>query len=171
MFAEAGARVKFNALLRDTNVTVLASDERRIEVLAQDLPCFGGSQLAIDVTLRSALGRTGEAQPNAAATDGAVLTQARVDKETKYPEILTSGRCHLVVVAIETGGRWSDEAADLVWQLAQAKSREVPAFMNRSVALAWERRWTRMLSNVCAVSFAASSMEPYESDACFSTEG
>ena len=70
--------------MRDMNVTVLATDERRIEVLAQDLPCFGGSQLAIDVTLRSALGRTGEAQPNAAATDGAVLTQARVDKETKY---------------------------------------------------------------------------------------
>ena len=88
--------------LRDMNVTVPASDERRIEVL---------------------LGRTGEAQPNAAATDRAVLTQARVDKETKYPEILTSGRCHLMVVAIETGGRWSDEAADLVWQLAQAKSR------------------------------------------------
>ena len=157
---EAGARVKFNALLRDMNVTVPASNERRIEVLAQDLPCFGGSQLAIDVTLRSALG----------ATDGAVLTQARVDKETKYPEILTSGRCHLVV-AIETGGRWSDEAADLVWQLAQAKSREVPAFMNRSVALAWERRWTKMMSTVCAVSFAASIMEPSESDAWCCMEG
>ena len=143
MCREARARVKFNALLRDMNVTVPASDERRIEVLAQD---FGGSQLAIDVTLRSVLGRTGEAQPIAAATDGAVLTQARVDKETKYPEILTSGRCHLVVVAIETGSRWSDEAADLDWQLAQAKSREVPAFLNRSVALAWERLWTRMLS-------------------------
>ena len=107
-------------------------------MLAQDFLCFGGSQLAIDVTLRSALGRTGEAQPRAAATE-VVLTQARVDQETKYPEILTSDRCHLVVVAIETG-RWSDEAADLMWQLAQAKSREVPAFMNCSVALAWERR-------------------------------
>ena len=62
---------------------------------------------------------------NQCDTDGAVLTQARVDKETMYTEILTSGRCHLVVVAIETGGRWSNEAADLVWQLAQAKSREV----------------------------------------------
>ena len=145
---EAGARVEFNALLRDMNVTVPALDERRLEVLAQDLPCFG-SQFAIDVTLRSVLARTGEAQANAAATDGAVLTQARVDKETKHPEIFTSGRCHLVVVVIETGGRWSDVAADLVWQLAQAKSREVPALMNRSVALAWERRWTRMLS-MCA---------------------
>ena len=68
--------------------------------------------------------------------------------------MFTSGRCHLVVVAIETGGRWSDEAADFVWQMAQAKSREVPSFMNRSVALVWERRRTRVLSTVCAVSSA-----------------
>ena len=36
---EAGARVRFNAFLRDMNVG--AADERRIEVLAQDLPSFG----------------------------------------------------------------------------------------------------------------------------------
>ena len=47
-----GARVKFNAYLRDMNVNVRAADERRIEVLAQDLPCLNGVQLAIDITLR-----------------------------------------------------------------------------------------------------------------------
>ena len=56
---EAGARVRFNA-----NVHVRADDERRKEVLAQDLPCFGGAQLAIDVTLRSALRSSGEPQPH-----------------------------------------------------------------------------------------------------------
>ena len=60
---EAGARVKFNALLREMNVTVPASDEKRIEVLAQDLPCFGGSQLTIDVTLRSALVKLNPMRP------------------------------------------------------------------------------------------------------------
>ena len=44
---EAGARVKFSALLRDANVRVASSDARQIEVLAQDLPCFGGSQLQL----------------------------------------------------------------------------------------------------------------------------
>ena len=39
-------QVKFNALLRDVNVRV-ASSARRIEVFAQGLPCFGGSQLAV----------------------------------------------------------------------------------------------------------------------------
>ena len=128
------------------NVRVASSDARRIEVLAQDLPCFGGSQLAVDVTLRSALTRSGEAQPGAAEEDGAILLQARVDKENKYPELL-NGRCRLVVVALETGGRWSNEAVDFIWQLAQAKAREVPSFMTSTkMALVWERRWTRMLT-------------------------
>ena len=47
---EAGARVKFNAFLG-----IRGDDERRIEVLAQDLPFFKGAQLAVDITLRGAL--------------------------------------------------------------------------------------------------------------------
>ena len=52
---EVGAKVMFNVLLRDMNVDVPASDGRRIEVLAQDLPCFSGTQSAINITLRSPL--------------------------------------------------------------------------------------------------------------------
>ena len=44
VFRESGARVRFNAFLKDMNVGVSATDDRRIEVLAQDLPCFGGSE-------------------------------------------------------------------------------------------------------------------------------
>ena len=100
---------------------VPANDERRIEVLAQDLPCFGGAQLAVDITLRSALGSSGEPQPHAADVDGAVLLTARRDKEATYPELAMSTRCRPVVVAIETGGRWSEEAVQFIWLLAQAK--------------------------------------------------
>ena len=50
---EAGARVRFNAFLRDMNVNVAATDERRIEVFAQDLPCFEGAQLAVDTAVRA----------------------------------------------------------------------------------------------------------------------
>ena len=66
---EAGARVRYNAFLRDMNVHVPANDERRIEVLAQDLPCFGGAQLAVDITLRSVLGSSGEPQPHGSSVD------------------------------------------------------------------------------------------------------
>ena len=58
---EAGARVMFNV-------------------------CFSGTHLAIDITLRSPLTSAGEAHPSAADTDGAVLLQARRDKERTYPE-------------------------------------------------------------------------------------
>ena len=167
---EAGARVKFNARLRDMNVGVASTDDRNIEVLAQDLPCYGGAQLAIDVTLRSALGRNGEAQPHAAKVDGAVLLKARTDKEMRYPELMT-GRCRLVVVAIETGGRWSDEAVAFLWQLGRAKAREVPSYMTHQVALIWERRWTRMLSTACALAFAASLVEPSQCDVLCATGG
>ena len=56
--------------------------------------------------------------------------------------------------------RWSEEAVDFVRQLSIAKAEEVPSFMRRSVSLFWERRWTRMLSVVCATAFAASLVEP-----------
>ena len=113
--------MRHNAFLRDMNLAVRAADERRIEVLAQDLPCFGGAQLAIVITLICALSNAGEPQPNAPDVDGAVPARAQRDKEATYPELLT-GRCRLVVMAIETGGRWSSEAADFVRQLAFAKA-------------------------------------------------
>ena len=141
------------------NVGVPARDGRRIEVLAQDLPCYAGTHLAIDITLRAPLTSAGEAHPGAADTDGAVLIQARKDKETTHPE-LAGGRCKVVVVGIETGGRWAEEGVELLRQLSMAKAREVPVYMARSVSLAWERRWTRMLSTVCATSFATSLVEP-----------
>ena len=56
------------------------SDERSIKVLASGLPAHHGAQLAVDITLRSALTAQGEARPNAAHVNGAVLAAARRDK-------------------------------------------------------------------------------------------
>ena len=112
-------------LLRNMNIGDRTDDNRRNDVLAQDLPCFGGSQLAVDVTLRSALGCTVEPQPHTADVDGPMLVQARVGKETTCPELVESGWCRMVVVAIETGGCWSDEAADLLRTLTFASCVEV----------------------------------------------
>ena len=113
----------------------------------------------MDVTLRSALTRDGEAQPGAADEDGVVLERAREDKERAYPELTASNRCRLVVLGIETGGRWSDKAVMAIWQLTLVKAQESPAFMRRAVALMWQRRWTRMLAVSCATAFASSLVE------------
>ena len=115
----------------------------------------------MDVTLRGVLSSSGEPHLGTPDMDGAALLQARREKEATYPEFTAPGRCRLVVVAIETGGRWSDEAVDFVRQLALARAREVPSFMVFPAILAWERRCTRQLSTVCALSFAASLVEPH----------
>ena len=51
---EAGATIACNVLMRDVNVDVDRRDDRRIEVIANGLPLWGGAQLAVDVTLVSA---------------------------------------------------------------------------------------------------------------------
>ena len=73
----AGGHVKGNARLRDMNVGVSATDDRNV-----------------DVTMLSPLRRNGEARPNAAEVNGAVLLQARTAKETRYAELMTR-RCRL----------------------------------------------------------------------------
>ena len=104
---EAGATVRCNVRLRDMNVVVSATDMRSIEVWAIGLPLHHGAQLAVDITLRSALTSASHACPSAATIDGAVLVKARADKERKYAEL--NEDCRLVVVGVEIGGRWSDE--------------------------------------------------------------
>ena len=116
------------------------SGPRMRGVLPQDLP-------AIDNKLRGVLSSSGEPHPNAADVDGAVLARARADKET-YPELLT-GRCRLVVMAIETGGRWSCGAMDFVQQLARQSRGSF--HMRFLIAVVWELRWTRMLSTACSL--------------------
>ena len=92
VFREAGARVRFNAFLGHMNVGEPATDTRRIEVLAEDLPCFAGAQLYVDITLRSALTRNAEAQAQAENIDGAFLSEAKHDKERSYPVTPSRGR-------------------------------------------------------------------------------
>ena len=138
------------------NIIVPVTDEREIEVVASGLPLRHGAQLAVDITLRSALTSDWRASTYAASVNGAALDRARRDKETKCAELVHGARCHLVVVAIETGRRWSDESMSFISQLASARSRDAPFPLQRSAFLAWRRRWTRMLAVSCSRAFACS---------------
>ena len=138
------------------NLAVAAQDGRATEVLASGLPLLFGAQLAVDVTLRCALTADGTAQPGTAGVDGAMCSRAREEKERKYSELLRGDSCRLVVVALETGGRWSEEALQFVESLAAARARDAPHAMFHSAAQAWRRRWSRVLSVSCARSFASS---------------
>ena len=115
--------VAMHTLVRDLNVGSVPGDDRRIEVIANGLPLWGGMQLAVDTTLVSALSSTGAPRSYQHRAEGAALRQARRAKERTYPELLRpDSRCRLVVLAREVGGRFRD----FVQRLARARARSVP---------------------------------------------
>ena len=139
---EAGARVSTNLFVRDFDLPIANHDARRLEVVADGLPLFGGAQLAIDTTLVSSVQADGRPRPQCARVDGAALSEARRRKQLACPELSgTQGRVWLVVLAAEVGGRWSDEARASVSQLAKAKARAVPRVLAGRARQAWQHRW------------------------------
>ena len=108
---EPGATVALNVRLRDLNVDVARQTERRIEVIANGLALWGGSQFAVDTALVSLRTSAGAPRRAGGRTADAALSHAHKAKERTYPELQQSARCKLVVLALELGGRWSTEAA------------------------------------------------------------
>ena len=124
---QAGATVQQHVLLQDLNVEPERLDERRIEVIANGLPFWNGTQVAVDTTLVAQLTSAGAPRRIRGRNAGAALQVARRAKERAYPEFAASRRCHLTVLGIEVGGRCSSEASMFVRQLACCRARAVPA--------------------------------------------
>ena len=156
---EAGARVSTNVFVRDLDLPVLGHDGRRLEVVADGLPLFGGAQLAIDTTLVSPIRGDGQPRPMCATHDGAALAQARRRKQRTYPEFGGQGRARLVVLAAEVGGRWSEEARAFVSQLAKTKAKSVSRVLAGRARQAWQHRWASLLACASARAFALSLLD------------
>ena len=157
---EGGARVQENVFLRDMNLPGISSaDGRRLEVVANGLPTYHGVQLAIDATIVSPLRADGRPTGASERRDGWALTNAIRRKESTYPELVDSRRCHLLVAAVETGGRWNEETYRFIVQLAKAKTRSSPMILRSSLTNAWIRRWTGMLAFAVHDALAASLVE------------
>ena len=123
MCREAGGRVATNTFMRDMGLAVPATDNRRLEVVVDGRPLFGGSQ--IDTTLVCAMHCDGSPHLGAAERDGVVLETARRRKERRYPELVgPRSRARLVVLTVEVGGRWSAETRSCLAHLAKAQSRQ-----------------------------------------------
>ena len=154
---EAGAVVAMHTLVRDLNVGSVPGDDRRIEVIANGLPLWGGMQLAVDTTLVSALSSTGAPRRYQNRAEGAALRQARRAKERTYPELLRpDSRCRQVVLALEVGGRFSPETVHFVQRLARARARSVPPRVRGAVSAAFARRWSSFLVAGASRAYAAS---------------
>ena len=142
--------------MRDMNLLGISGhDSRQIEVVANGLPLWHGAQLAVDTTMVSPVRRDGTPQPGAGTGDGVQLAEARRRKERKYRELLQERRCRLVVVALEVGGRWGEEAVTFVRLLAKAKARAAPELLRPAVTAAYFHRWTGLLSVAAQRAFAA----------------
>ncbi len=118
MCTEAGARVQTIVFLRDMNISELPTDTRKIEVVANGLPLFGGAQVAVDTTLVSALRGGGLPRAGADRRPGVAIRDAERSKRGRYPELV--------------GGRWSSSAVSFVQSLAKAKARSCPKLLRRS---------------------------------------
>ena len=139
---------------------VAPHDARRLEVVADGLPLFGGAQLAIDTTLVSPVRADGEPRGQCARQDGAALAEAHRLKHRTYLELSGSqGRARLVVLAAEVGGRWSEEARSFVSQLARAKVRSLPRVLRARARQAWQHRWSAILFCATARAFALSLLD------------
>ena len=158
---EAVARVMVNVFVRDLDLGVVARlDARRLEIVVDGLPLFGGAQLAIDTTLVSPVRQDGTPRRGAASRDGTALAEARRRKARTYPELDgQGGRARLLVLAGEVGGRWSSETSSFLTSLACAKAREAPAGMQGSAQAAWRRREATTLSCAAARAYALSLLE------------
>ena len=110
----------------------------------------------VDTTLVSPLTRAGEPRRRAGRFAGATLTDARKAKERAYPELLHNSRCRLVVLGIEVGGRWSEEAASFITSLARTKTRDTPAPLRHAATTSLISRWKTFLTHAAMTAFAAS---------------
>ena len=109
---EAGGRVTQNVMVRDLDLAEpQPADGRRLEVVLDGLPLFGGCQLAVDATIVSVLHCDGSPHQGAENIDGVVLERARRRKERTYPELVgPRRRARLVVGHIS---KWGGAACPL----------------------------------------------------------
>ena len=162
---EAKGRVRTNVFIRDLDLAIPGvADARRLEVVVDGLPLRGGSQLAVDTTLVCALHVDGSPRRHANQRDGVALQAAKRRKVATYPELAgPHSRAKLVVLAVEVGGRWSDETRGFLSQLARARAREEIPLMRRRAEQAWRLRWGAMFACAAAKAVASSLLNLLDS--------
>ena len=132
-------------LAATTAQPIPADDRRRLDLVIHGATPLGHA-LCCDATLVSPLTRDGAPWARAADQDGIALVHARRRKERRYPELLRPGPHRFLVLACETGGRWSRECHDLLRLLVATRARRAHAAIRAAASTAWRRRWWGILS-------------------------
>ena len=74
-------------------------------------------------------------------------------------ELGRARRCRLVVVGIETGGRFGTEAVQLLRLLARHRADSVPAHLRPAAITSWVARWSGLLAVAAQRAYAATLLE------------
>ena len=135
---EGGARVTTNVMVRDMDLAAPnPGDARRLEIVADGLPLFGGAQLA---DLHFALWRINTTRDGRHGWCG--VSGCQEEERTHLSWVgRPPSRARLVVLAGEVGGRWCPETRAFLSQLARAKARHEPRILRQRVQQAWRSRW------------------------------
>ena len=160
IFAEAGAVVADQVLLRDTNIEGIASgDRRQIDFVAWGVRGFS-RPICGDATIVSPLHSDGTPYALTPDIDGASFLRAVAHKEATYPELARPNRYgELTVLACETGGRWHHRALTMVAKLIEAKTQTIVPLLRQAAALAYHRRWWGILSMALQRTVATSLLD------------
>ena len=144
--------------MRDMDLAVTAADDgRRLDVVAYGLSAL---PLCGDATLVSPLDFEGRPKNGADCEDGAALMAARRRKEKRYPEVARGDRARLIVLGCEVGGRWSEEAWQLLGTLAASKCSTAPRLLQKAAKMAWHRRWASLIAVAAQSAVAAALAAP-----------
>ena len=145
---EAGARVTCNTRLADMNLQVDRVDDRRLEVVANGLPLWGGQQLAVDTTLVSPL--SGSGSPAAGVV---------VFKAPPLPLHAAAKSGHTRSCSARSAAAWlswpSRSGAGGVTRQPPLCAREVPVCLRSSLVAVLVARWSALLSHAAMSAFAA----------------
>ena len=132
-------------------------DGRQIDAVAYGLTAL---PLCCDATLVCPLDIHCQPKYSSDKDDGAALCAAARRKRRRYPELAAGDRGRLVLLGCETGGRWAEEAWQLLDTLAAAKCCAAPGRLQRAAHMSWRRRWANIVSVTAQTAAAAALAEP-----------
>ena len=115
--------------------------------------------VAVDATVISPLHADGKPWAGAADRSGASFARAKRSKQQAYPELVGSSVLHLLVAAIEAGGRMNSEGHEFLRSAAASRAQLDPASLRRQAARSWETRWITLLSVAAQNAIAATMVQ------------
>ena len=149
VLVEAGGNIpqsNVERMLRDTHVPVHADSGLRMDLVVPGLNVAGGLPLFCDITVVSPLSHNGLPRPGTSNAGGRLLALAQNKNDNTYVDVTRSGLGSLYCLGFEVFGRWGKQSAELIPKLAREKSRGMHPRLRRGLALAYQRRWSGLVS-------------------------